>query len=140
MFDEKTYWNIYQDKNQLTFIDLIKGIIPKDLYDNILFYIKKEEKTKKILCNTMENMNVLIKEKIWKTRCQEVINTEIHLGINKHMKKHKSNNNNHNKNKNNRGNNNKKKNNKNINKNVDENILLDCIINNIKFGVLWMSS
>ena len=27
MFDEKTYWRIYQDKNQITFIDIIKGII-----------------------------------------------------------------------------------------------------------------
>ncbi|CAJ0859682.1 12140_t:CDS:2, partial [Entrophospora sp. SA101] len=49
MFDEKTYWRIYQDKNQITFIDIIKGIIPKDLYDHMKCYIRKEEKIKKIL-------------------------------------------------------------------------------------------
>ena len=72
---------------ELTFVDLIKGIVPQSLYDIVIQYTESSTTTRNILHLLMNDIHHSALELIWKPRCAFVITTKHHAGITSRHKK-----------------------------------------------------
>jgi len=84
-------WDPYYDEQKITFLDLINGIIPKSLTNNIYKITCCNESTTNITNIIMETIIINIYKDIWKPRCELVIQEEIKENITKRMKLKKEN-------------------------------------------------
>ncbi|GBC45400.2 ribonuclease H-like domain-containing protein [Rhizophagus irregularis DAOM 181602=DAOM 197198] len=80
-------WDINIDNNKFTFIDLIKGFIPKNLSHFIDRFSKQKKLTSKILYQFRMKMGHHIFHEYWLKCCQEMEKKDKDLGINKNLKK-----------------------------------------------------
>jgi exonuclease III/ribonuclease HI len=81
IINDNLYWIPTVDNNQLTFIDLIKGIIPMDLFENVNTFIRSESITRDILCVFIHRLQNTIKDIIWLPRCELILQKEQLAGI-----------------------------------------------------------
>ena len=85
-------WTLdYRNLDMLTFIDIIKGFVPRILSDKIHAKVKHQEMTSLIISNFMNFIYTDICSRVWNVRCQAQINIEKGLGITNRMKKQKNN-------------------------------------------------
>jgi hypothetical protein len=80
-------WDIEKDDTKLTFIDLIKGFIPKNLTLFIDNFTNQKLKTTKVLYQLRTTMYQHIFRVYWLKRCKEMEKKDLELGINKRLKK-----------------------------------------------------
>jgi ribonuclease HI len=126
-------WILEENKNKITFIDLIKGIIPQNLKDYIAKITKSDKKTLSIICDIMHNMLEKIYKEIWLKRCEITVKKEQEKKIfGKRKKKEK------NTTKKINNNSRSKKNNSGITKeNIDDKVWINWILYGIKYGNSW---
>ena len=72
-----------------TFIDLIKGIVLKDLFDNVKSIVKSESNARDVICIFIKRLQNLVKDIIWSSRCDLMLEKERLAGINTRIKKQK---------------------------------------------------
>ena len=87
-------WDVNFSTTDFTFIDLLKGIIPNSLssYINSLVSSKKDI-SQKIIELFVHRLQDICKERIWKPRCDKLIEKEKEMGINIQEKKKRNNSN-----------------------------------------------
>src|ERR1043166_4694352 len=73
-----------------TFIDLIKGFVPKDLSLEVGKYINNPNVLKSLLVTVLDNLHVRVRDQIWSKRCELVIAKEKSLNITTRQKKRKN--------------------------------------------------
>ncbi len=78
-------WNIEYSNDRLTFIDIIKGLIPLNLYRTINKHLNKS-KTEKVLYNFRNLIYDEIMKNIWRPRCSYIKEIEKEYGITKKKK------------------------------------------------------
>jgi hypothetical protein len=78
-------WRVEKKDDDLTFIDLIKGIIPLQFFNNINDLVKDKKITKKIIYDFRDRFFSLILDE-WNIRCDFVAEEDKSLGINKKIK------------------------------------------------------
>jgi hypothetical protein len=81
-----SWWTIIYEPINLTFIDLIKGIVPFELSDNINSITNNKDATLEILRNVYTCIYTLTQE-IWLERCKQVVQKELILNISGKTKK-----------------------------------------------------
>ena len=79
-------WNVYS-LITWNFIDLIKGIVPKDLFTDILYISRSLTLARSILCDFLNYIHSRVHQDIWIPRCNAQIAKEKSLGITNHKKK-----------------------------------------------------
>ena len=84
---DKIWYNEYL-KDEITFIDIIKGIVPKSLSECIKLYIKKDEDIQQILELFYHRIQDFWKM-VWEIRCDKLISKEKEEGITSQEKKKK---------------------------------------------------
>jgi hypothetical protein len=84
---DKIWYNEYS-KDEITFIDIIKGIVPKSLSECIKLYIKKDEDIQQILELFYHRIQDYWKM-VWEIRCDKLIFKEKEEGITSQEKKKK---------------------------------------------------
>ena len=80
----------YRPQDSLSFIDIIKGFVPRLLTDKINAKVKHQEMTSLIISNFMNYIYTDICLRVWNVRCQAQVAIEKGLGINNRMKKQKN--------------------------------------------------
>ena len=80
-------WSPVPSPSQLTFIDLIKGVVPSFLVRIIDNFVKDKLITRSILSLFFNNLYLDIMERLWKPRCEVVLRMEQHCNINRRVKK-----------------------------------------------------
>ena len=84
-------WTLdYRPQDSLSFIDIIKGFVPRLLTDKINAKVKHQEMTSLIISNFMNYIYTDICSRVWNVRCQAQVAIEKRLGINNRMKKQKN--------------------------------------------------
>jgi hypothetical protein len=83
----KFLWNIDSDPLHLTFIDIIKGIIPGFLVEKILRVTNNRKYTIDLLQILYDALYADLKKFIWQPRCDAMISLEKSLNIDKKEKK-----------------------------------------------------
>src|SRR5687768_5079395 len=76
-------WNIDSDPSHLTFIDIIKGIIPSFLVEKILCVTNNRKYTIDLLQILYDALYADSKKFIWQPRCDAMISLEKSLNIDK---------------------------------------------------------
>src|SRR5215212_3221189 len=76
-----TLWTSSFDLNNFTFIDLLKGIIPKFLIDILLDFNLSYKNIKDIIFNFSQHLYNIIRECVWLPRCDTQSQKEINAGI-----------------------------------------------------------
>jgi ribonuclease HI len=87
--DGLSFWSLIDNSNSLTFIDLIKGIVPTSLTQIVNSHVNNIDKTRLILSIFFNNIYLDIMFHIWKPRCDDMLRKEQHLGLSKKLKKQK---------------------------------------------------
>jgi hypothetical protein len=80
-------WTIASNNNSLTFIDLIKGIIPLSFFNHIQCIINSQKTTFNILSNTTMYLYNRTNHDIWLPRCELMIEKEKTLHISDKQKR-----------------------------------------------------
>ena len=80
-------WDLSFDSDSLTFIDLIKGVVPLDLSSEINRVIKDQALTRQLLSVLMDQIYSFAMDSIWKPRCSLVLAKELSLGITRRDKR-----------------------------------------------------
>ena len=80
-------WTIVSKNDSLTFIDLIKGIIPSNLFNNIQCITNSQKLTFNILSNMTMYLYNRTHNEIWLPRCELMIEKEKSLHISDKQKK-----------------------------------------------------
>jgi ribonuclease HI len=83
-----SWWNCIYEPTVITFVDLIKGIIPHDLSREINYITNNQSATKELLFQMYGNIYENT-QKLWLDRCKKVISIEKNLSIT-HKHKHRS--------------------------------------------------
>jgi len=91
IFSSMKIWNPSFDLLEISFIDLIKGFVPRDLVDIILELGLSYKDTKDVIINFMNNLQNIIKEHVWIPRCNKQLHKEESIGITSRIKKKKKN-------------------------------------------------
>lgn len=91
--NHNTIWELDHNQDYLTFIDLVKGIVPSFLTSTINSYINNPKITLQILLIFLNNVYSDIMTHIWKPRCKIMLINEQQAGINKKQKRKKKPNN-----------------------------------------------
>jgi ribonuclease HI len=87
--DDDYIWTPIFDTEHLTFIDLVKGIVPHVLFDKIFDIVKNKKITQDIIDVFLHRLQEMIKQCIWNPRCDQIIEKEKLFGINSKSKKKK---------------------------------------------------
>ena len=85
--ESKSSW-VNRDPDEFSFIDLLFCLIPKTLYESILFITMNRKETLLIIEGTMEKFTKYIRTNVWARRCKTVKRWELDNGI-KNMNKRK---------------------------------------------------
>jgi hypothetical protein len=85
LIDELTLWEVKYDSNSLTFLDFVKGVVPKNLTELMNNSLHNLTKCHDILIEVMEVMIDKIKE-IWVVRCNDMHSLEKALGVDNDLK------------------------------------------------------
>ena len=84
-------WTLnHRPQDSLSFIDIIKGFVPRLLTDKINAKVKHQEMTSLIISNFMNYIYTDICLRVWNVRCQAQVAIEKSLGINNRMKNKKT--------------------------------------------------
>src|ERR1043165_8907531 len=89
--DIDSIWSVVADQNKLTFIDLIKGIVPLELFDSINRIVNSRKVTHRILSEFFSFLYIHVRDTIWSPRCDRFIDIEILNNINSRVKRKKNN-------------------------------------------------
>jgi hypothetical protein len=81
-------WTIAFRPDQFTFIDLIKGVVPLSLFNDIDSFLHNKSLSQ-ILSVFINNIFIDINQLIWQPRCDHMLLDEFHAGITKHSKRQK---------------------------------------------------
>ena len=82
-----TLWSC-DHSNNINFVDVIKGVVPRSLVCNINSFVKNINITRQILSIFYNNIYLDINNEIWKPRCERMMVDEFHANIDR-KKKHK---------------------------------------------------
>jgi hypothetical protein len=67
--------------DEFSFLDMLSGLIPRTLYDSILFITTSQKETTQIFEKTMEKFKKFLKKMFWVPRCKFIkaweLNNEI---------------------------------------------------------------
>ena len=77
-------------KQQLTFIDIIKGIVPLSLFDSINRIANSRRVTHKILSQFFTFLYINVRDTIWSPRCERFLDIETLNNINPRVKRKKN--------------------------------------------------
>src|ERR1051325_4167105 len=80
-------WNLSQDSTSLTFIDLIKGVVPLALSTEIHRVTKDQTVTRQLLSVLLDQIYLFTLDSIWKPHCADVLACEASLGISRKDKR-----------------------------------------------------
>src|ERR1044071_6468121 len=89
--DIDSIWSVVTDQHQLTFIDLIKGIIPLELFNSINRIANSRRVTHQILSKFFLFLYINVRDTIWSPRCERFLDIEILNNINSRVKRKKNN-------------------------------------------------
>ena len=89
--DIDSIWSVVADQHQLTFIDLIKGIVPLELFDSINQIANSRRVTHQILSKFFLFLYINVRNTIWSPRCERFLDIEILNNINSRVKRKKNN-------------------------------------------------
>src|SRR5688572_8485852 len=90
ILDQHSVWSIVHSADEFTFIDLIKGFVPKDFSLAVGTFINNPNDLKSLLVTFLDNLHVRIRDQIWLPRCELVIDKEKTLNITSRQKKKKN--------------------------------------------------
>jgi RNase H len=82
-----TLWSLDFDSLELTFLDILKGIVPAFLPNKINSFIRDKKITTQIISIFLNNIYLDCMNRIWLPRCDSMILKEQHLGISSRTKK-----------------------------------------------------
>ena len=85
--DHVTLWSLDYHASYLTFIDLLKGIVPEFLFRTINSFVRNQKLTSQILSIFVNNIYLDCMKLIWLPRCKHMLQKEIHNNINSRTKK-----------------------------------------------------
>ena len=88
--DIDSIWLVVADQHQLTFIDLIKGIVPLELFDSINRIANSRRVAHQILSKFFLFLYINIRDTIWSPRCERFLDIEILNNINSRVKRKKN--------------------------------------------------
>jgi ribonuclease HI len=80
-------WDLSFDSSSLTFLDLIKGVVPLALASELQRVIKDSSVTRQLLSVFMDQIYSFALDAVWKPRCVLVLAKEASLGISRRDKK-----------------------------------------------------
>ena len=89
--DIDSIWSVVADQHQITFIDLIKGIVPLELFDSINRIANSRRVTLQILSKFFLFLYINVRDTIWSPRCERILDIEILNNINSRVKRKKNN-------------------------------------------------
>lgn len=72
-----TFQLIHNDNSKISFLEIIRGIVPKKLSNNINLITRNKKTTNTILNNLLKLVRRQTNEQIWIPRCQMQIEHEI---------------------------------------------------------------
>jgi len=87
--DHDSIWSHENHETKLTFIDIIKGIVPKFLFDQINIAVKDNLVTRRIIHAFTEKIYKDAMKHVWYPRCEVMILHEKTLNISNRIKKAK---------------------------------------------------
>jgi hypothetical protein len=85
-----TLWNISYDPLNLTFLDIVKGVVPGFLSDIILSVTHNRRKVLDFTSVFFTELFLSLRSSIWVPRCETMILKERQLGITQRKKKKKN--------------------------------------------------
>ena len=85
-----TLWDISYDPLNLTFLDIVKGIVPGFLTDIILSVTHNRRKVLDFTSEFFTDNFLTLRSSIWIPRCETMIQKEKQLGITQRKKKKKN--------------------------------------------------
>jgi hypothetical protein len=84
-------WSLITLADELTFVDLIKGIVPLELTLCLHALHLNKSQVHNIIFSSLNSLFMDIHEKIWKVRCKRVVDKELRISITQRMKKKQNN-------------------------------------------------
>jgi len=90
--NHRSLWDIGYDSENLTFIDIIKGVVPTFLSEKLFQFTNNRKLVLDILLKFYDALYEDIKKFIWNVRCDTMIIKEQSYNINKKEKRKKCNN------------------------------------------------
>jgi hypothetical protein len=88
--DHNTWWDVTYDSISITFIDLIKGVVPLELVERIKLGVKDQQLMNIIVSIFFDFIFNNIRDHIWRPRCDKQIEIEQKLNIKRKDKRTKS--------------------------------------------------
>ncbi len=90
ILENHTMWSLTFSTNEFTFIDLIKGFIPLELFTAVFSFVDNTDTARNIITIFRDNLYTRIRDLVWSPRCDLIIQKEKTLNITSRQKKHKN--------------------------------------------------
>ena len=90
ILDQHSIWSLAYSADEFTFIDLIKGFVPKEFSLSIGRIIVSPIELKSLIVQFLDNLHVRIRDQVWSPRCELIIAKERSLNITQRQKKRKN--------------------------------------------------
>jgi ribonuclease HI len=90
ILENHTMWSLSFSSQEFTFIDLIKGFIPLELFTAVFSLVNNTDTARGILNIFRDNLYVRIRDLVWSPRCELIITKEKTLNITSRQKKRKN--------------------------------------------------
>jgi hypothetical protein len=90
ILDQHSVWSLTYSADEFTFIDFIKGFVPKDFSLAVGVFITNPNELKSLIVTFLDNLHVRIRDRVWSPRCELVIDKEKTLNITQRQKKRKN--------------------------------------------------
>jgi len=90
ILDQHSVWSLIHSADEFTFLDLIKGFVPKEFSLAVGIYINNPNDLKSLIVTFLDNLHVRIRDQIWSPRCELIIEKEKTLNITTRQKKRKN--------------------------------------------------
>ena len=86
IMDHRTWWLSIYDPFHITFVDLIKGVVPRDLTKAITAITNSKQATSELL-GILYDFIYECSNHFWKERCAKLIHEKLRLGITNKLKR-----------------------------------------------------
>jgi len=90
ILDQHSVWSLIYSADEFTFLDLIKGFVPKEFSLAVGIFLTNPNDLKSLIVTFLDNLHVRIRDQIWSPRCELIIDKEKTLNITSRQKKRKN--------------------------------------------------
>ena len=90
ILDQHSVWSLIYSADEFTFLDLIKGFVPKEFSLAVGVFLTNPNDLKSLIVTFLDNLHVRIRDQIWSPRCELIIDKEKTLNITSRQKKRKN--------------------------------------------------